>query len=625
MYNHRLQAKLGRGLLRLLLLLALGVPLLGVAPLWAAAGQAEGAAAPRPVDPRQIVPVEATAEPLPTAEPTTEPTTAPSPTVEATSEPLPTAEPTSEPLPTAQPTTEPTAAPSPTEEATSEPRPTTEPTDEPTTEPTTAATPTAPPTLTPTPVMPPTPMPPPVLTPTIQVWLVDFAVDPALQIIRDRLKPNQDPFGRDSHQKMEQFAAPCDNRKATDAKHEAEWKDCQPDGQTEKNWPLAYVKGSQITLKEVRFKVSGAQGLKNVKVSGTAKLGDKTLTFTTNQAVAQQGDEIVATTLTSGNLPDTVNSFKPMTINWQIEVNDQKLAGGQSSHPLYLLWKKPAFPLYLTIVDFTTEQAKGKDLKEELEVVEAIWPEFTDREVKRRELNPATGEISVSQVQLQYWFEWTVMTALERQSLLVAELCNGGTAELLYKTKAMCGVWAGFMVDALKTQGVSGATNVSAGSLPDFPRGPLKDPKNKDTFVSYLMLIRQWRIPNGVCNLDAGKTTYDVLNATRILLANGTANQVVIGQQAFQDQPGLPGQGGIKNPPGWFQLGDHNMVKFEYMNKDGKLESKLYDPSYGTGPFKDIKAWAAASLAGYAKVEVTKFDPQTGKQTLEISACAGIP
>jgi len=47
----------------------------------------------------------------------------------------------------------------------------------------------------------------------------------------------------------------------------------------------------------------------------------------------------------------------------------------------------------------------------------------------------------------------------------------------------------------------------------------------------------------------------------------------------------------VANPPGYFGVGDHAVVVYS---------GKIYDPSYGTGTFDDIRAWAVASLDGFA-------------------------
>lgn len=35
----------------------------------------------------------------------------------------------------------------------------------------------------------------------------------------------------------------------------------------------------------------------------------------------------------------------------------------------------------------------------------------------------------------------------------------------------------------------------------------------------------------------------------------------------------------------------------------GGADGKIYDPSYGTGPFDNLKAWEEASVAGFAVLD----------------------
>ena len=55
---------------------------------------------------------------------------------------------------------------------------------------------------------------------------------------------------------------------------------------------------------------------------------------------------------------------------------------------------------------------------------------------------------------------------------------------------------------------------------------------------------------------------------------------------------------------------------------------KIYDPSYGTGPFDNIKQWANASLDGYLMEvsEVTENLPEgTKRSTVTFAAHKGVP
>jgi hypothetical protein len=61
-----------------------------------------------------------------------------------------------------------------------------------------------------------------------------------------------------------------------------------------------------------------------------------------------------------------------------------------------------------------------------------------------------------------------------------------------------------------------------------------------------------------------------------------------------------PAQGLTITSPGWFELGDHAVVAYN---------GQIWDPSYGTGPFPSISAWANQSIAGYAVEIVPKNLP----------------
>jgi hypothetical protein len=53
------------------------------------------------------------------------------------------------------------------------------------------------------------------------------------------------------------------------------------------------------------------------------------------------------------------------------------------------------------------------------------------------------------------------------------------------------------------------------------------------------------------------------------------------------DQPGVPGQGGVFDPPGYFD--EHYIVKYGIL---------FYDPSYGNGRMS-AQEWEDTSIAGF--------------------------
>ncbi|NJN99692.1 MAG: hypothetical protein HC875_39120, partial [Anaerolineales bacterium] len=531
-------------------------------------------------------------------------------------------------LPTQDPNS--TETPTPAGIPTGEPTETPTPTDIPTQEPISTETATPPnlPTGQPTPTNTPTKTPTPAPTPQlrVQVWLVDFGGSSYREVIRDR----QTPFNHELIANSSLFP-PC----ARDS-GDTEWLDCAPnwpDGTSEKNWPAAYIRDRNVVLNQVRFKIEASPALTNVTVIGTASLtGTSVITFQ-QAGVNQVGQEIVITNVTSiGRLPNFVTYFKPLAIDWKIKVATQTLSAGVSRHPVYVLWNAPSISsLYLTVVDFTTQQANGQSL--EPGVVNGIWREFTDTVVARRELNPVAGTIEVSTTTLKYWMPWTITDALRlidgaSYSVMPAG-CGVGTAGLLREARAICGVWAQFMVDSLNTHGIT-AQQVTAGRLRGFPLGPARlDPRTSrptNQPAATLMLINNWTITRSVCATPT--TGVVVITATRTLTRAqvGAAWNVAqirqIGQSPeFSDLPGVPGQSN-PNPPGWFQLGDHALVQYG-------PNRVIYDPSYGTGPFPNIGAWARASLAGYAAFNETptRYSPDqlTADTQVTISACSGIP
>ena len=66
--------------------------------------------------------------------------------------------------------------------------------------------------------------------------------------------------------------------------------------------------------------------------------------------------------------------------------------------------------------------------------------------------------------------------------------------------------------------------------------------------------------------------------------------------QGVLDAAGLAGQNNA-NPPGLFVSGDHALVTY---TSPTTRQTVIYDPSYGSGPFASVRAWADASLAGFA-------------------------
>ena len=416
---------------------------------------------------------------------------------------------------------------------------------------------------------------------SVPLWvsLVDFDSAPFahdIDVVRDQLAPA-------AHQTIDAFAEACPT-----SHDRVEWKDCNTDGLagvTEKNWPVAYVRGSPIVVKEARFKVGAGASLSDVKVTGTvASLG---LRFE-QQGVSQTGDELVLHDVVStGTLPDSVGFIPNLRIQWRVEVNGHELDAGTSSHPVYTLLRPPQGTLYLNLVDFTSRDASG--MTTEPDVAAAIWDEFTDRSVERRELDPQSGQVRGTGVPFEYWTPgWTVESAIDGSYFSACPT----TLNLLTTGVGRCAAWAVFLQNALAVHGIDGRS-VTAGKLPGFPTGPAG---------AQYMLVKTWTFgtPTGI-----GDFPY------LMKLKKDATGKLVKVKADFQDAAGVAGQGRADpNPPGWFVVGDHAVVTYA---------GRIYDPAYGTGPFSSIDEWARASLDGYARV--TKVKPDEFK----VEAHRGVP
>jgi hypothetical protein len=229
-------------------------------------------------------------------------------------------------------------------------------------------------------------------------------------------------------------------------------------------------------------------------------------------------------------------------------------------------------------VDFTSHDAHGKAI--EKDVADAIWGEYTDRVVQRRELNPVSGQVAHFGSNLQYYPPWSLATDDLFAEDLFDKFWNQcqvwDTANILKTTMGRCGGWAQFMEDSFKTQGIP-AKSQGLGQLPGFTTGPAG---------SQFMLIKNWTF-----GTPSGAGNFPYLMEVQELSKGTTQLGLLFLKKEFDDAPGAPGQSN-PNPPGWFNVGDHSIVAYK---------GKIYDPSYGTGPFDNFKQWEKASLDGYGK------------------------
>lgn len=150
--------------------------------------------------------------------------------------------------------------------------------------------------------------------------------------------------------------------------------------------------------------------------------------------------------------------------------------------------------------------------------------------------------------------------------------CNG-VVDLLATGDGRCGSFQELMIDVLLEQGIVTAHPTTEEPLPRYEAAAITDyvaTYGSDPTLAYtireVFFVKSW--------------TLNVAN-----------------RFAPIDNFGAPAQGN-KNPIAIF--GDHALVE---------IGGKIYDPSYGTGPFNSVLDWEDASIDGYG----VQFIDRTGQ------------
>ncbi len=339
-----------------------------------------------------------------------------------------------------------------------------------------------------------------------------------------------------------------------------QWLDANYDGDVvdpgDRCYPVAYLRNTSVVLSNVRFYVApSGPGASGVPVRG---FGPDGLVFEGTGNLAGNLLTVAGTLTSSVPLPDVVHYYGSFAIDWEVALDgDTFYPAGTSSNRLYATYAAPLGDRLESYFHISTQAATG--MSTEQDVIDAVWAEFADREVYN-----AYGE------RLGYY----------RGVLCAADCTYYSASELVYYTTSQCGGWADLMIQCLRTQGLSGATFVTAeprgaptlpldcGSYPQSAAGFLV--KNYNLFPTFPppCLTYPYKF-NDPCGYYAPWSDPTCIDA-----------------------PGLPGQDNL-NPASWFAR--HFIVK---------INLKYYDPSYGAGPFTGTQeeanlVWETSAIAGY--------------------------
>lgn len=361
-----------------------------------------------------------------------------------------------------------------------------------------------------------------------------------------------------------------------------------------KKWPVAYLRQTVIKLigqfgvdaNAREFLEKKQEG--NVTLMGEATIGGTAIVFKKELTPAEVEKQMKEhnTFLTTGEisannaLPNKV-IYELVTITWKWKAKEKGASGpfeqeiGQSKHNFYLTFTQPLSKVtnFLTVLDLDTQgiEKEGVQPPSEAQVIKGIWSQFTPRQIGLRWYNVETGTLNRGGVVLQYYQnENTVGLTLAQAQASQGTECNAEeTQALLEKAQGQCGSWGQILSYALGIEGIKSKT-LNAES--NFAAGPCKGQGTCE------LLVKNWEFVG-----EGSKEEEFPYMWTKI-----------------KDLAGIEGQG-TQNPPSLFQ--------FHVIVEAGQGTNKLYDPSYGTGPFEGaerLKKIQQESIAGFCSKTETK-------------------
>ena len=313
--------------------------------------------------------------------------------------------------------------------------------------------------------------------------------------------------------------------------------------------PICFTRGKKIKL-SAKFKVAGEKATDNENVLVKADLGFGTAKIEGTVAVGKGADEAsLALTESSEALPDTVDAESAWSIKWQSVDHDGAtwFDAGASTHLRYVLLGDPNSKIYFTLLDISCVAAKGKNSADDL-VAESFKPFAGAKGTGSGFARKGDG------VRMSYYNKGSSTATGDAVQTTAGML---GSAD----GTGRCGGWATLLRHMWDMHGV-------ASSRRWFIRA---------TDESLMNFDLRFLVKN--CKFKASGTR----------AGSAYTHEGAIAKKEVEKQDGIPGHG-QDNPQ--FDFGDHVVVIYG---------GKLYDPSYGVGPYATDALYLKAALCGLGK------------------------
>lgn len=325
--------------------------------------------------------------------------------------------------------------------------------------------------------------------------------------------------------------------------------------------PACYTRNTPVGIR-VRLLVDTQPTEREpVRVTATSTFGATVLTWAFTADVAPNAVSVAESLDSDVALPDVVEVYEDQEITWRYNpAGTGDVDAGSTRHLLYAVRADPLPSVaaghdrcYWTVLDVACRPARG--LSAERAVAEAIFDRFADlnTRIRRKRDNHRLG----------YW------------TAPGTEASGRSTTELLANAhgSGQCGAWAYFFLDCLRVHGIATARRVEVHRDPD---------ANICGF-----LVKNWNF-----SPSAGDVPDDVKGFMAFLLYTVPTSRkdafTHLKNSECRTRPpnGVPGQHNANPPP---QFSNHFIVRYD---------GRVWDPSYGIGPFASFRAWEDAAIAG---------------------------
>lgn len=332
------------------------------------------------------------------------------------------------------------------------------------------------------------------------------------------------------------------------------WQDADLNGVPERSFPVSYVRGTPVSLKDLAFGATPA-GLPACTVEIEGRGPGDTL-FTGSATLAGTDLLVPGPLVASVPLPNAVKYFGAYPIQWSARfAGSAQAAAGSSANRVYVLLDDPLGDRLESYFDIATKAADGES--EVQAAFNKLWDEFKDLEVRN-----VRGE------RMGYY-----------RGILCASDCTVYEAPgLITQLNGQCGSWADLLMQTARTLGIDGTEFITIEP----------DPKTLPRDCSGLPSDYGFLVKNYSFTPQPGTSGC----ANFPLRFNGPCGDPMWPESEVTDVTGLPGQDEA-NPASDFSR--HFIVKFNL---------EYFDPSYGAGPFTGTKAqanlaWEKNGIAAY--------------------------